>query len=109
MFCNMFSESSTDSWAELQLPCSLSNEGELPKNMFQYLLPNLPPQTVSVCRLFPIPIKGLFLSFLSYPLCLHCTGLKFEGKARSRLGTLFLDDATVEMSAVGREESVCRL
>ena len=45
-FCNMFSESSTGSWAELQLPCCPSKQRELPENMLQNLLPNLPPQTV---------------------------------------------------------------
>ena len=45
-FCNMFSESSTGSWAELQLPYCPSKEGELPENMLQNLLQNLPPQTV---------------------------------------------------------------
>ena len=29
-FCNMFSESSTGNWAELQLPCFPSKQGELP-------------------------------------------------------------------------------
>ena len=29
MFCNMFSESSTGSWATLQLPCCPSKQGEL--------------------------------------------------------------------------------
>jgi len=42
----MFSESSTGSWAELQLPCCLSKKGELPENMLQNLFLNLPPQTV---------------------------------------------------------------
>ena len=46
-FCNMFSESSTGSWAELQLLCFPSKQGELPENMLQNLLHNLPPQTVS--------------------------------------------------------------
>ena len=45
-FCNMFCESSTGSWAELQLPCCPSKHGELRKNMLQNLLINLPPQTV---------------------------------------------------------------
>ena len=45
-FCDMFSESSTGSWAELQLPCCPSKQGELPENMLQNLLHNLPPQTV---------------------------------------------------------------
>ena len=45
-FCNMFSESSTGSWAELQLPCCPSMQGELPENMLQNLSHNLPPQTV---------------------------------------------------------------
>ena len=45
-FCNMFSESSTGSWAELQLPCSPSKQGELLDNMLQNLSLNLPPQTV---------------------------------------------------------------
>ena len=50
MFCSMFSESSTGSWAELQLPCCPSKQGELPENMLQNLLHNLqlPPQTVSL-------------------------------------------------------------
>ena len=43
----MFSESSTGSWAELQLPCCPSKQGELPENMLQNLFLNLPPQTVS--------------------------------------------------------------
>ena len=47
-FCNMFSESSTGSWAELQLPCCPSEQWELPENMLQNLFLNLPPQTV-VC------------------------------------------------------------
>ena len=42
----MFSESSTGSWAELQLQCSPSKQGELPVNMLQNLFLNLPPQTV---------------------------------------------------------------
>ena len=45
-FCNMFSESSTGSWDELQLPCCPSKQGELPENMLQSLFLNLPPQTV---------------------------------------------------------------
>ena len=44
--CNMFSESSTGSWAELQLPCCLSKQWTLPENMKQNLLLNLPPQIV---------------------------------------------------------------
>ena len=44
----MFSESYTGSWAELQLPCCPSKQGELPENMLQNLLRNLPPQTVLV-------------------------------------------------------------
>ena len=46
MFCNMFSESSTGSWAELQQPCCPNKQGELPENMLRNLLLNLPPQTV---------------------------------------------------------------
>ena len=42
-FCNMFSASSTGSWADLQLPCCPSKQGELPENMLQNLLLNLPP------------------------------------------------------------------
>ena len=42
----MFSERSTDSWAELQLPGCPSKQGELSENMLQNLLLNLPPQTV---------------------------------------------------------------
>ena len=49
MFCNMFSESSTGSLAELQLPCCLSKQGELPENMLQNLFLNLLPQTVLIC------------------------------------------------------------
>ena len=49
-FCNMFSESSTGSWAELHLPCRPSKQGELPENMLQNLLLNLPPQTVLYLR-----------------------------------------------------------
>ena len=45
-FCNMFSESSTGSWAELQLAGCPSKQGELPENMLQNLLLNLLPQTV---------------------------------------------------------------
>ena len=48
MFCNIFSESSTDSWAELQLPFCPSKQGELSENIFLNLLPNLPPQTVEL-------------------------------------------------------------
>ena len=51
MFCNMFSESSTGSWAKLQLLCCPSKQGELPKNMSQNLLHNLPPKTVE-CPFF---------------------------------------------------------
>ena len=45
-FSNMFPESSTVSWAELQLPCCPSKQGELPENMAQNLLLNLPPHPV---------------------------------------------------------------
>ena len=45
-FCNMFSESSTGSWAELQMPCCPSKKEELPENTLQNLLHNLPPKTV---------------------------------------------------------------
>ena len=45
-FCNMFSESSTGSWAELQLPCCPRKQGELQENMLQNLLHSLLPQTV---------------------------------------------------------------
>ena len=45
-FCNMFSDSSTGSWAELQLPCCPSKQGELPENILQNLFLNRPPQTV---------------------------------------------------------------
>ena len=44
----MFSESSTGSWAELQLPCCPSKQVELPKKLLQNLLHNLPPQTVHI-------------------------------------------------------------
>ena len=44
----MFSESSTGSWAELQLPGCPSKQGELPENMLKNLLLNLPPQTVTL-------------------------------------------------------------
>ena len=52
-FCKMFSESSTGSWAELQLPCCPCKEGEL--------LHNLPPQTVIYERLSSE--NSLFLTF----------------------------------------------
>ena len=45
-FCNMFSEISTGSWAELRLSCCPSKQGELPENMSQSLLLNLPPHPV---------------------------------------------------------------
>ena len=45
-FRNLFSESSTGSWSEQQLPCCPSKQGELPESMLQNLLLNLPPQTV---------------------------------------------------------------
>ena len=48
--CNMFSESSTGSWAEMQLPCCPSKQEELIENMLQNLLHNLPPQTSSLRR-----------------------------------------------------------
>ena len=35
MFCNIFSESSTGSWAELQLPCCPSKQWELPENIIR--------------------------------------------------------------------------
>ena len=49
-FCNMFSESSTGSWAELQLPYCPSKQGELPEN----LLLNLPVSLIGQksCLLF---------------------------------------------------------
>ena len=50
-FCKIFSESSTGSWADLQLPCCPSKQGELPENMLQNLLLNLPPQTVWLAML----------------------------------------------------------
>ena len=50
-FCDMFSESSTGSWAELQLPCCPSKRGELPENMLQNIFLNLPPQTVPHCQI----------------------------------------------------------
>ena len=34
-FCKMFSESFTGSWAELQLPCCPSKQGELLENILQ--------------------------------------------------------------------------
>ena len=43
--CNMFSESSTGCWAELQLPWCPRKQGEIPENMLQNILLNLPPQT----------------------------------------------------------------
>ena len=46
----MFSESSAGSWAELQLPCCPSKQGELQENMLQNLLLNLPPQTVKTLQ-----------------------------------------------------------
>ena len=42
----MISESSTGNWAEVQLPCCTNKQGELPENMLQHLLHNLPPHTV---------------------------------------------------------------
>ena len=48
--CNIFSESSTGSWAELQLPCCPSKQEELSENMLQNLFHNLPPQTVQLCH-----------------------------------------------------------
>ena len=44
----MFSVSTTGSWAELQLSCSLSKEGELSEDMLQNLFYNLPPQTLQM-------------------------------------------------------------
>ena len=57
-FCNMFSESSTGSWAELQVPWCTSKQGELPENMLKNLLLNLPPHTVVIVliRALSIPI-----------------------------------------------------
>ena len=43
-FCNMFSESSTGNWAELQLPCCPSKQGELPENMLQNLFSTCRPR-----------------------------------------------------------------
>ena len=51
-FCNMFSESSTGSWDELQLPSCPSKQGELSDYTLQNLLLNLPPQTVYVSDLY---------------------------------------------------------
>ena len=45
-FCNMFSESCTGSWAELNIPCYPCKQGKLPENMLRNLFLNLPPQTV---------------------------------------------------------------
>ena len=76
-FCNIFLESSTGSWAELQLPCCPSKQGELPENMLRNLLLNLPPQTVAEAsstapRLFPyllslMCLHARFLSLLPRP------------------------------------------
>ena len=44
--CNMYSESSTGSWAELQLPCSPSKQGELGENRLQNLQNKWPPRPV---------------------------------------------------------------
>ena len=51
----MFSESSTGSWAELQLPSCPSKQGELLENMLQNLFLNLPPQTVLHVQRWDLP------------------------------------------------------
>ena len=56
-FCNMFSESSTGNWAELQLPCCTSKKGELPENILQHLLHNLPPQTIRTATARCTPLQ----------------------------------------------------
>ena len=58
MFCNMFSESFTGSWAELQLPCCPINQGELPENVLQNLVLNMPPQTVLLMRSNDLARRG---------------------------------------------------
>ena len=45
-FCNMLSESSTGIWAELQLPCCPSKQGELLANLLQNLRNKWPPPPV---------------------------------------------------------------
>ena len=46
-FCNMLSESSTGIWAELQLPCCPSKQGELLENILQNLRNKWPPHPVA--------------------------------------------------------------
>ena len=67
----MFSVSSTGSWAELQLPCSLSKEGELSEDMLQNLFYNLPPQTLE---------KEAFSGLNFVHLCMDQSSLIYDTK-----------------------------
>ena len=74
----MFSESSTGSCAELQLPCCPIKQGELPENMLQNLFLNLSPQTVyerSIRSLKKCHCKQ------SSPYCVTVTGVTVSGEA----------------------------
>ena len=50
-FCNMFSESSTGSWAELQLPCCPSKQGELPKIYNKTFYTPCRPRLATLCTI----------------------------------------------------------
>ena len=77
----MFSESSTGSWAELQLPCYPGKQGELPENMLQNLLLNLSPQTVDSPGFAPDG-KGErdSVAVQLFRACLRTNGLKLKKK-----------------------------
>ena len=50
-FCNMFSVSSTGSWAELQLPCCPSKQGELPKIYNKTFYTPCRPRLATLCTI----------------------------------------------------------
>ena len=74
----MFSDSTTGSWAELQLPCYPCKQGELSENMFQTLLLKLPPQTVQLI-LRPTTTEyggGIFSEVLWFLYYNGCVGVQ---------------------------------
>ena len=86
-FCNMFSDCSTGSWAELQLPCCPSKEGELPEKHVTepFLQPAAPDCTSRVTHQVSDYILAVFFqsSFL-LPTC-HANSARFAA-AKAELG-----------------------
>ena len=77
----MFSESSTGSWAALQLSCCPSKQGKLSENILQNIQNKLPPQTV-------VQLTSKHTTLMNFNLREHKSGTTWIGILKCGTNTL---------------------